>query len=91
MIVERVNVGLKSAKAQGIKLARGKPKTASEALMHKAELEKRILRLHKDGTGILKIGKTIGVGASVMPRVVLEPPRRFVASAIVERWFWRGK
>jgi hypothetical protein len=28
--------------------------------MSRAELEKRILRLNKGGTGILKIGKTMG-------------------------------
>jgi hypothetical protein len=35
-------------------------------------LEKRILRLYKNGTGILKIGKTLGV-----QRVVMEQPRPF--------------
>jgi hypothetical protein len=30
--------------------------------MSRAELEKRILRLHKGGTGILKIGKELGIG-----------------------------
>jgi hypothetical protein len=30
--------------------------------MSRAELEKRILRLNKGGTGILKIGKTMGIG-----------------------------
>jgi hypothetical protein len=30
--------------------------------MSRAELEKRILRLHKGGTGILKIGNTQGIG-----------------------------
>ena len=30
--------------------------------MSRAELEKRILRLHKGGTGILKIGKALGIG-----------------------------
>jgi hypothetical protein len=28
------------------------------------KLEKRILRLHKDGMGVLKIGKTLGVGTA---------------------------
>ncbi len=30
--------------------------------MSRAELEKRILRLYKGGTGILKIGKALGIG-----------------------------
>jgi hypothetical protein len=34
-------------------------------------LEKRILRLHKGGTGILKIGKTLGIGTGVL----MEQPR----------------
>jgi hypothetical protein len=29
--------------------------------MSRAELEKRILRLHKGGTGILKIGKALSI------------------------------
>ena len=30
--------------------------------MKSAESEKRSLRLHKGGTGILKIGKALGIG-----------------------------
>jgi hypothetical protein len=33
-------------------------------------LEKRILRLHNGGKGILKIGKALGVGTSVVQRVL---------------------
>jgi DNA invertase Pin-like site-specific DNA recombinase len=55
MIVERVNSGLASAKAKGVKLGRGNKKdgerSADELGMSRAELEKRILRLHKGGTG----------------------------------------
>jgi hypothetical protein len=49
--------------------------------MTRDQLEKRILSLHKDGTGILKIGKTLGIGTSVVQRVVMEQSRPFVASA----------
>jgi hypothetical protein len=35
-----------------------------------AELEKRILRLHKDGMGLLKIGRTLGVGTALVQGVV---------------------
>jgi hypothetical protein len=47
--------------------------------MTRAELEKRILRLHKDGMGLLKIGKTLGVGTGLVQGVV----RPFEASAAV--------
>jgi len=45
--------------------------------MSRAELEKRILRLHKGGTGILKIGKALGIGTGTVQRVVMEQPRPF--------------
>ena len=46
--------------------------------MSRAELEKRIPRLHKSGTGILKIGKTLGVGMTAsVQRLVMEQPRPF--------------
>ena len=45
--------------------------------MSRAELEKRILRLHKGGTGILKISKTLGIGTGTVQRVVTEQPRPF--------------
>ena len=34
-------------------------------------MEKRILSLGKDGMGILKIGRTLNVGTSLVQRVVL--------------------
>jgi DNA invertase Pin-like site-specific DNA recombinase len=76
MIVERVNAGLKRAKSQGVKLGRGNRKDGSWSAdekrwgMTRVELEKRILRLHKEGTGILKIGKTLGVGTALVQGVV---------------------
>jgi len=50
---------------------------AAEAQMKSAgtELEKRILRLHKGGTGILKIGKELGIGTGTVQRVLMERPR----------------
>ena len=47
--------------------------------MSRAELEKRILRLHKSGTGILKIGKALRIGTGTVQRVVMEQPRPFEA------------
>ena len=49
--------------------------------MSRAELEKRILRLHKGGTGILKIGKELGIGTGTVQRLLMEQPRPFEASA----------
>jgi len=49
--------------------------------MSRAELEKRILRLHKDGTGILKIGKALGIGTGTVQRVLVEQPRPFEVGA----------
>ena len=76
MIVERVNAGLARAKANGVKLGRGNRKdnrrSADEKRwgMTRADLEKRILRLRKEGVGLVKIGRTLGVGTSVVQRVL---------------------
>jgi DNA invertase Pin-like site-specific DNA recombinase len=83
MIVERVNSGLARAKAKGVKLDRGNKKDGERSAdeerwgMSRAELEKRILRLHKGGTGILKIGKALGIGTGTVQRVLMEQPRPF--------------
>jgi len=61
MIVERVNAGIARAKQAGIEFGRGKRKDDQRSKdeerwgMSRAELEKRILSLHKGGMGILKI------------------------------------
>ena len=61
IIRERVNAGLARAKARGIKLGRRTVKPA---------VEDRIRVLRAEGMGILKIGRTVGVGTSVVQRVV---------------------
>jgi hypothetical protein len=38
---------------------------------------KRILRLYRGGTGILKIGKALGIGTGTVQRVKMEQPRLF--------------
>jgi hypothetical protein len=48
----------------------------SAEAMSKAELEKHILRLYRRGTGILKVGKTLGIGTGTVQRVLMEQPRR---------------
>jgi DNA invertase Pin-like site-specific DNA recombinase len=76
MIRERVNSGLARAKANGVKLGRGNRKDDQRSAdeerwgMSRAELEKRILSLRKRGMGVLKIGRTLGVGTSLVQRVV---------------------
>jgi DNA invertase Pin-like site-specific DNA recombinase len=65
IIRERVKAGLARAKAKGTKLGRRKVKPSVEA---------RILELRADGDGILKIGKKLGIGTSVVQRVFKEVP-----------------
>jgi DNA invertase Pin-like site-specific DNA recombinase len=60
MIRERVNAGLVRARGRGTRLDRCPAKSSVEA---------RIRELHADGMSILKIGRTLGVGTSVVQRV----------------------
>jgi DNA invertase Pin-like site-specific DNA recombinase len=64
IIRERVNAGLARAKANGTKLGRRRVNPSVEA---------KIKELRGKGDGILKIGRTLGVGTSVVQRVVSEP------------------
>src|SRR5437868_5803908 len=61
IIRERVNAGLARARAKGTRLGRRPVKPAIEA---------RIRELKAEGMGILKIGRTVGVGTSVVQRVL---------------------
>ena len=63
MISERVKSGLARTKAKGTKLGRpmASPKT-----------EAQILKLRSKGKGMLAIGKELGVGTSVVQRVVAQ-------------------
>jgi DNA invertase Pin-like site-specific DNA recombinase len=61
MIRERVNAGLARAKENGVAL--GRPRTADK-------VEDRIRKLRAGGIGILKIGRTLKVGTSVVQRIV---------------------
>src|SRR3984957_5744754 len=61
IIRERVNAGLARARANGTKLGRRPVKPTVEA---------RIRQLRAKGDGILKIGKKLGIGTSVVQRVV---------------------
>ena len=65
IIRERVNAGLARARAKRIKLGRRRVEPAVEA---------RILELRANGDGILKIGRKLGVGTSVVQRVVANKP-----------------
>lgn len=66
IIRERVNAGLARARAKGIKLGRRRVEPAVEA---------QILELKAGGDGILKIGRKLGVGTSVVQRVFREASR----------------
>lgn len=61
MIRERVNAGLARARSKGTKLGRRTVKPS---------VEEQIQELRRGGMGILKIGKTLGVGTSVVQRVL---------------------
>ena len=61
IIRERVNAGLARARKKGTRL--GRPRTP-------LAVEKRIRALRGKGMGVLKIGRTLGVGTSVVQRVV---------------------
>ena len=63
IIRERVNAGLARARQNGTKLGRRRVKPSVEA---------RIRELRAKGNGILKIGRTLGIGTSVVQRVVSE-------------------
>lgn len=61
MISERVKSGLARAKSNGKTL--GRPKVSSD-------IEDQINALRDQGTGILKIGKELGIGTSTVQRVI---------------------
>jgi DNA invertase Pin-like site-specific DNA recombinase len=65
MIRERVNAGLARARERGTKLGRRPVKSSVEA---------RIRELRAKGMGILKIGRTLRVGTSVVQRVLFVEP-----------------
>ncbi len=61
MISERVKSGLARTKAKGTKL--GRPMTSPK-------IETQIRKLRSKGMGMIRIGKKLGVGTSVVQRVV---------------------
>lgn len=63
MIRERVNAGLARARANGTKLGRRPVE---------AKVEARIRALKAEGMGIVRIGKMLGVGTSVVQRVTAD-------------------
>jgi DNA invertase Pin-like site-specific DNA recombinase len=66
IITERINAGLARARANGTKLGRRPVKLAVEA---------RIRQLRAKGAGILKIGRTLGIGTGTVQRVVNQDAR----------------
>ena len=71
MIQERVRAGLARARAKGTKSGRpiGRPPVA-------ASVEDRIRRERRKSKGMLKIARELGVGVSVVQRVLAQPSRR---------------
>src|SRR6201992_3789529 len=65
IIRERVNAGLARARSNGTKLGRRRVKPSIEAT---------IRELRAKGEGILKIGRKLGVGTSVVQRVFKQEP-----------------
>src|SRR5207245_5519853 len=63
IIRERVNAGLARARQNGTKLGRRRAKPSVAA---------RIRERQAKGDGVLKIGRTLGIGTSVVQRVVSE-------------------
>jgi DNA invertase Pin-like site-specific DNA recombinase len=61
MIRERVNAGLARARAKGVVL--GRPRVSDA-------VEERIRAMHANGVGKLKTARTLGVGVSVVQRVL---------------------
>jgi len=76
MIQQRVLSGMARAKEAGVQFGRGNRKDDGRSKdeerwgMSRAELERRILSLHKGGMGILKIGRTLGVGSGTVQGVL---------------------
>jgi DNA invertase Pin-like site-specific DNA recombinase len=64
IIRERVNAGLARARANGTGRRRVEP-----------AVEARILELKASGDGMLKIGRKLGIGTSVVQRVFKQEPR----------------
>jgi DNA invertase Pin-like site-specific DNA recombinase len=65
IIRERVNAGLARARAKGTKLGRRRVNPSVEA---------QILELRANGDGMLKIGRKLGIGTSVVQRVFKQEP-----------------
>lgn len=61
MIQERIKAGLLRARAQGKRL--GRPP-------HGMNIELQIKKLYAKGMGMVRIGKTLGIGTSAVQRVI---------------------
>jgi len=67
LIKERVRAGLARAKERGVTL--GRPRVSQE-------LEQRIRELRHERVGILRIGRALGIGTSVVQRVLTAAPAK---------------
>ena len=77
MIRERVRAGVARAKRNGTKSGRaiGRPKLDRKR-------ERAVLRALKDGTGILKIARSLGIGTGTVARIASEARDRPRYSAV---------
>jgi DNA invertase Pin-like site-specific DNA recombinase len=64
MIVERVNAGLARARAAGKRL--GRPSALTPAK------ERKVRKLLSENMGVVKIGKTVGIGTGTVQRIKAE-------------------
>src|SRR6266850_318508 len=76
MIRDRVNSGLARARANGVKMGRGKRRDGEKSKdekrwgMSTAAMEERVRDLRNGGMGVLKIGRTLGVGTGMVQRTL---------------------
>jgi hypothetical protein len=74
---------LARAKAKGVKLGRGNKKDGERSAdegrwgMSRLSWNSASSASTKDRTGMLKIGKTLGIGAGTVQRALMEQPRPF--------------
>ena len=74
-IIARVRSGLDRARANGVKLGRptlANAKKSKAAQKRGAETEAEVRRMRAEGTGILKIAKTLGIGVGTVYRIEAE-------------------
>jgi DNA invertase Pin-like site-specific DNA recombinase len=73
MISERVRAGLERVRVNGPakgKRAIGRPQNTDP------RVAERVREMRADGAGMLKIGRTLGIGTGLVQRLINEPPAK---------------